>query len=329
MDSSVLLSIIIPVYNAESTLTRCLTSILNQPGNEFEIVLVNDGSTDSSQQLIEQFHRDHPDRIRFIAKENTGLGDTRNAGIRAAQGTYLAFVDSDDHVAPEYLETVFAVIRKSDPEMIVIGYDRVYERNRSFLERIHRFGKVLFPDQTVNLEDHPEIICTTEGAPWLKIIRRSLLSGKESLLFSKVMIAEDQEASLKWFLSMRRIHFIPEKLYCYTIRKGSLNFSTKYLDDFKDIIRSVCSYYKAAGVFEKYRDELELVFIKQLLISNLRRLKSSHDKEKYGIFERLKDTLITYFPDYKSNKYLAQEAIYVRLAVWLSWYHPSLFKYVL
>lgn len=329
MDSPILLSIVIPVYNGEATLSRCLDSILCQVGEDIEVLLVNDGSKDNSQRIIDQYVTTCPKILRTFSKANEGPGATRNFGIQNATGKYVTFVDSDDYVSPDYVETVISIIKRHDPDMVVIGYERAYEKKRSLMERIHRFSTGLPTDQTVTLAERPEIIAQTEGAPWLRIIRRELIIQDDRLLFSKARIAEDQEASLKWFLQTEKIHFCSKKLYRYVIRDDSLNFSTKNLSDFIDVLRSVCSYYESRAAFMTYAAELESVFIKQLLVSNLRRLKASDLRDKYGPFMTLRSTLMEYFPSFHKNKYLAREPVYIRLATWLSWRYPVLFKYIL
>lgn len=329
MEPTILLSIIIPVYNAETTLSRCLDSILCQAGEDVEILLVNDASSDGSLRVIERYVKDYPKIVRGYENTIHGPGFTRNYGMMKATGRYLAFADSDDHIAPDYLETIRDIIRRENPDMIFIDYDRIYERKRTFMERIHRFSGGLPVDETVTLSEHPEIICRAEGAPWLRILRRELIVRDDRLLFSTSKMAEDQEVGLKWYLSTPKIHFCSKKLYHYVIHTNSLNFSTGNLNDFVGVVQSVCAYYQSQGVFEKYRTELELVFTRHLLVSNLRRLKASDLPDKFSPFMSLRATLIEHFPEFQRNPYLAHEPFYIRMAVWLSWRYPWIFKYIL
>lgn len=329
MSTGTLISFIIPVYNAENTLARCLDSILQQTRKCFEIVLVNDASNDNSQQVINRYQYEYPGLISSYIQPNRGAGEARNFGMIKARGEYLAFADSDDYIEPGYLELVKDKIERFLPDMVIIGYNRVYEKRQTLLERIHPFSKWDLYDTPVNLSTHPELIIGTEGAPWLRIIRRSLFTGNDNLYFSKRYLAEDQEASTKWFLSAKNIIACREKLYNYVISSGSINFATHRIGDFTGIIDSICSYYKRKGRFDACHAELELLFIRQLLISNLRRLYAARPEHAFELFMSLRSALIRHFPEFYRNPYLKKEPVYVRLAVFIAGYFPGLFKVIL
>lgn len=116
-------SIIVPVYNVEKYLAKCLDSILNQSFQDFEIIVVNDGSPDNSQAIIDEYAKNHPDKIKAFIKENGGLSDARNFGIQRAQGDYLLFVDSDDYLSTKALEGIKTEIENHEPD--VIGFELV------------------------------------------------------------------------------------------------------------------------------------------------------------------------------------------------------------
>jgi len=329
MSAGTLISFIIPVYNAENTLARCLDSILQQTRKCFEIVLVNDASNDNSQQVINRYQYEYPGLISSYIQPNRGAGEARNFGMIKARGEYLAFADSDDYIEPGYLELVKDKIERFLPDMVIIGYNRVYEKRQTLLERIHPFSKWDLYDTPVNLSTHPELIIGTEGAPWLRIIRRSLLTGNEDLYFSKRNLAEDQEASMKWFIHAKKTIVCRERLYNYVVSTGSLNFATHNIGDFTVIIDSVCNYYKKHGQFDACYSELELLFIRQLLISNLRRLYASRQDNAFELFLSLREELKRHFPDFHHNHYLKKEPFYVRMAVFMTSRFPGLFKLIL
>ncbi len=120
-------SIIVPVYNVEKYLAKCLDSILNQSFQDFEIIVVNDGSPDNSQAIIDEYAKNHPDKIKAFIKENGGLSDARNFGIQRAQGDYLLFVDSDDYISTELLYELKEEIDSSKPDMLRFSALIVYE----------------------------------------------------------------------------------------------------------------------------------------------------------------------------------------------------------
>ena len=111
-------SVIVPVYNVEKHLAKCLDSILNQGEKDFELIVVNDGSPDNSQAIIDEYQKNYPDFIKGYVKENGGLSDARNYGVERASGDYLVFVDSDDCISADLLETLSAEIDKNNPDVI-------------------------------------------------------------------------------------------------------------------------------------------------------------------------------------------------------------------
>ena len=129
---SVAISVLVLVYNVEKTLDRCIQSILNQTFKDFEIILVDDGSTDGSGKLCDDYAKEY-DNIRVIHKENEGLGPTRNAGIKAAKGEFVYHCDSDDWLKEELLEKVYNAITQTNSDVAVFGYDIFTEKNNEIM----------------------------------------------------------------------------------------------------------------------------------------------------------------------------------------------------
>lgn len=154
-----LLTIIIPVYNAEKYIKRCMDSILCQCGPDYEILLINDGSTDRSLELITSYADKYPDIIRVIDQENCGVAKTRNRGIIEARGTYLCYIDNDDFVDKDYFRRFTKCIKESRSDIVIGGYRRVSDKEVKFEVR---------PKQG-------EWYKYTIAAPWTKIYRRDFL----------------------------------------------------------------------------------------------------------------------------------------------------------
>ena len=125
--SDIKVSIIVPVYNVELYLEKCLLSVVNQTLNEIEILVVNDGSKDNSQKIIEEFQLEYPTKIFGFTKENGGLSDARNFGIDRAKGQFLGFVDSDDYVSETMFEEMYNLAIKYDAEMTICNLQKVDE----------------------------------------------------------------------------------------------------------------------------------------------------------------------------------------------------------
>ena len=121
MEAFPLVSIIVPVYNAEKHISDCLDSLLSQVFKDFEIILVDDGSKDCSGEICDRY-AGKDSRVTVIHKENAGVSSARNKGIEQARGKYLVFVDSDDTVQPEYIGTLYKEITREDEDLVICGY---------------------------------------------------------------------------------------------------------------------------------------------------------------------------------------------------------------
>ena len=139
MKNRPIISIIVPVYNVESYLERCIESILNQSFKEFELILVNDGSTDSCKDICNEY-KTKDKRIKVIHKENGGLSSARNAGLDIARGKYIGFVDSDDFINKDMYKTLFNTIQDNNSDMIICDYYKVNEENNDTIIFFCHFG---------------------------------------------------------------------------------------------------------------------------------------------------------------------------------------------
>ena len=123
-------SIIVPVYNVEKYLAKCLDSLVNQTLEDLEIIVVDDGSRDNSKQIIDEFQTKYPDKIKSFVKKNGGLSDARNFGLDRANGEYIGFVDSDDYVTAGMFEEVYSLAQKYDAEMVICNLQKVDENGK-------------------------------------------------------------------------------------------------------------------------------------------------------------------------------------------------------
>lgn len=128
MERKVKISIIIPVYNAEGYLQKCLDSIARQTLQEYEVILVNDGSTDGSLGVMEAFASEQDGRVKILNKENARQAAARNDGLKLAVGEYVAFADSDDYMEPDYLQTLYEAAVEQDSDCVICGYSMVSDK---------------------------------------------------------------------------------------------------------------------------------------------------------------------------------------------------------
>ena len=213
------LSIIIPVFNTEPYLFRCLSSCLSQdiPETDYEIVVVNDGSTDGSLAIAERIASSHPS-IRIISQENGGLSRARNAGLSAAEGEYVWFVDSDDYIARNCLETLLGKCEREDLDVLGMGMSRGMPDGSVLERRYYRneHSRIVYDGPSAMRAG----VFKTPCAPFY-IIRRSFLL-ENGLSFLDGLLHEDEEFTPRMFYLARRISFVEECFYFACIRGGSI-----------------------------------------------------------------------------------------------------------
>lgn len=212
------ISVIVPVYNVEEYLDCCIKSIVKQTYNELEIILIDDGSTDSSGSICDKYSKSDS-RIVVIHKENGGVSSSRNAGLDNATGEYLAFVDADDYVEEQYIEKLYNACIKHSADMSICDYydfdeNKVYNSkdNKSY-ERIIDKDNLLIFDSKSNING---------VALWNKLYKTSLFKG---LRFPENRVCEDTAVSYNVVYKASKIVHLQEKLYWYRSREGSIMHS--------------------------------------------------------------------------------------------------------
>ena len=225
------ISIIIPVYNVENYLRSCLDSVLSQTYKDFEVLMVNDGSTDSSGVICQEFaERDR--RFHYFEKENGGLSDARNYGIERAQGEYLTFIDSDDFLFEDYLENLYHASRLSDSDITIGGYCRFGDSNFYFYnDRFKSDSLVSVKDfQAIQyLDSMLDVTFLTFSTAWGKLFKRELFS---ELRFPYGKYAEDQFLIWKLYMKAEKIYVFNGASYVYRMNPLGLSniFTLKHLD---------------------------------------------------------------------------------------------------
>ena len=293
------LSIIVPVYNVEKYLDKCLERILNSTYKDFELIVINDGTKDNSEQIITKYldNEEYKDKITYISKENSGLSDTRNLGMSKAKGEYIAFVDSDDYIETTMYETMMNKALEKNYDIVACDVKLVYEDSDKEKVISSAYEKDLF-----NKDEIKQTMLTYYHVVWNKIYKKSLLEGIE---FSKGIWYEDMEFNLKVYPRINSIGVVKEPLYNYLQRGNSITYT--YNDKLYDIITNmdtVIKYYKAQGIYEEYKEELEYLYIRYAYATFPKRLAKCKDKKKYkeGI-EFAINKVHEHFPEYKKNRY--------------------------
>ncbi|WP_288735322.1 glycosyltransferase family 2 protein [uncultured Phocaeicola sp.] len=218
------LSIIVPVYNVESYLHDSLNSLLNQTFPDYEVICVNDGSTDNSLNILEEFSKKDT-RIKVISQENKGLSATRNIGIRNSTGKYISFLDSDDFLKPDTYAKIYSVILENDVDTIISGYE-LYPEKRQVVPQI-KSGyidnyKELF-SSTLKVQSSNDFCFS-----WRFIIKRELLI-KNNIYFNElVRLGEDMIFNIEVICNSSTIYVTSFTDYCYRYNPDSLMHSKQY-----------------------------------------------------------------------------------------------------
>lgn len=225
-----LISVIVPVYNVEKYLRKCLESIIHQSHKELEIILIDDGSTDASGDICDEYaYRDA--RIQVVHQANGGLSDARNTGLALCRGKYFGFVDSDDWIAPDMYEVLVRFAEKDDLDVAMCGVTDVWPDRTVGTPS---FAPVVLTDTD---EIISEILVNRRGGTavpvWSRIYRSSLF---RDLLFEKGRYYEDGYYLLKWIARTGRFGRLSDRKYFYMHREGSITDITRHgkqVDDFR------------------------------------------------------------------------------------------------
>ena len=198
------ISVIVPIYNAENYLDRCISSIVNQTYKNLEIILINDGSIDNSLEICEKW-KEKDERIILINKENTGVSDTRNKGLDIATGKYISFVDGDDYIEIDMMEKLIKKIKNENSKLIICGYNYILKNNinSEVFENFKEFNKNEYLKNAFKMDQRV----------WNKLFVRDIING---LRFEKkISIGEDTLFLYNYLDKIDKISFIREKLYNY------------------------------------------------------------------------------------------------------------------
>ena len=222
-------SIIVPIYRVEQYLDRCIESIINQTYKNIEIILVDDGSPDNCGRMCDKWAK-KDDRIKVIHKENGGLSDARNVGLKEATGQYIAFVDSDDWVDVQYIELLLQALLKKDCDIVECNITKCYECNCLERGMVNSFEKDIAVYDAIKALENLIKDREFHQYVWNKIYKRELVKG---IFFEKGKTNEDEFWTYQVFGRAKKIGHISERLYNYLQRDTSImgiTYNIKRLD---------------------------------------------------------------------------------------------------
>lgn len=212
-------SVIVPVYQAQETLCRCVDSILKQSFKDLELILVDDGSRDDSPAICDLYAQ-RDGRVRVIHKANSGVSDTRNCGIAAATGEYIQFVDSDDWLSPDATEQLVAAAQRYQADLVVADFFRV---SGNLVAKKHRE----MPENPLSCKQYAQIMMKEPasfyiGVLWNKLYRREIMVQQEMKMNPELRICEDLLFNLEYLRFVKTVATVDVPVYYYVRTANSL-----------------------------------------------------------------------------------------------------------
>jgi glycosyltransferase involved in cell wall biosynthesis len=255
-----IISIIVPVYKVESYLDICLKSLINQTFRDIEIILIDDGSPDNCPEMCDRYAKENL-RVKVIHKENGGLSDARNAGIREAKGEYVLFVDSDDYIDIDTCERFIEVIGQDSPDIVVGNARRVEDGKITIMQhQFNTFGQSVTGEQYLKNELKSG---TMYMAAWLNLYNRSFIINNE-LEFKKGLLHEDEQFTPRAFLKADKVKGTDIVFYSYIIREDSITMGKDLTLNGVHIIK-IC--YELSNIYDKIDDDDLKNMLGDLLVS--------------------------------------------------------------
>ena len=294
MNQQIMLSIIIPVYNTAKYLRKCLESVLEELPPRTEIIIINDGSPDNSEEIIKDFQNNYKEVIKYYKKENGGLSSAKNYGLKKASGKYIGFLDSDDYVKTNMFSCMLKKALLEDLDLVYCDVELVFE------DGSHRFTSTTNSDQSDALMrclDTPLM-----PASWNKIVKKKII---QDLNYPLGLNNEDIAVSPILFARSKKVDTIPSPFYKYYQRSGSIQnsgFSNKRFVAFKTA--KIC--FERANKFEKdIQDKIKgAVYTHQLFSILFFLIAEEKNRKKRLNFIKTFQKEINMFSDYQSNQYL-------------------------
>ena len=203
-------SVIVPFYNVENYIEKCLETLVEQTLEDIEIILVNDGSKDGSKIIVDKFIKKYPEKILYLEKENGGLSDARNYAISYAKGEYIAFLDSDDYVEKTMYKDMYELAKKENSDMVECDFYWEYSLDRKK------------EDIGIIYNGKKEMLEKIRVVAWNKLIKRDILE-KSKIVFPKGYRYEDVEFTYKLVPYLNKVSFLKKPCVHYIQREGSIS----------------------------------------------------------------------------------------------------------
>ena len=286
-------SVITPVYNGEKYLEECIDSIRNQSYSDLEIIIINDGSVDSTSKMAKEI-ANKDERVIYIEKKNEGVSSARNSGINAATGEFIVFVDCDDTVERNYVELLLNEIKKDNLDIVTCGYTDISIYGSIKLNDFYNGNSIINKDEFII-----DIFKGVGGTLWGKIFKTEIINKNKIRLNKDIFMCEDMIFLLQYSMQSNRFGVIEKSLYNYN-RKNENSISSrinfKYFNNLIEVMNEIEKILNENKYDEKFIDSILSERIKRLSISFS---IMQHDKRhEYSKFEKINNIKFIFKNDY-------------------------------
>ncbi len=284
------ISVIIPVHNSERYLRKCLDSVANQTFNNFEVIMVDDGSEDRSLCIMKEYGDKHSN-FKLFSIEKSGVSEARNIGIEKSSSKYLAFIDSDDFVLPNFLEVLYNNINKSNTDIVCCNYYLYWPKKNFYIKDIMHLSSGIYSSEKILYSLVKDV--RVHFFLWNKLWRRSLFIDN-NIKFPRGKCYEDIYVCLMAVYFSKNISVVSSCLYFYTRRDDSFESSTtlKKYKDYIEAFKYIRIFLDSQGEYNKYRKSHIILGMRIILSSIPMLLFMKRDKEnKQKIFYEFKSAL--------------------------------------
>jgi len=280
------ISIIIPIYNVEKYLSRCLGSVEKQTFKDFEVIMVDDGSTDGSAGIAKEFAK-RDERFKFFSRENLGASKTRNFAMEQATGEYISFIDSDDYVSYNFLAVLYLAIKRSDADIAMCGFNIHYEQNaKNKSVKSLKAGEYSRDEALGYLLKDNEI----RFFIWNKLWKTDLLKNND--IQFRDMYYEDILFCTKAFAQINKLVVVDKKAYYYSRRTKTFlesSMSDKRINDYIYTVEFLRKFLEENNLYDKYKDCFKVHANHVYWSLPILNIQASHSSKKKGCIKRIID----------------------------------------
>lgn len=286
-------SVIVPAYNAEKYLDKCLDSLVGQTLAEIEIVVVDDGSTDSTPLILQDYQSRYPDKLVVLTKDNGGQASARNAALERCSGEYVGYMDSDDYAREDMFEKLYERAKETGAELVLCDHYNVIGKKTAYIP-------------CENYEAPHEMLLGALVSPWNKFFLRETLL-RSGVVFPEGFIYEDTAWFAELLPFIGSMASVNEGLMYHVIRENSTMTAAQDARTAQifPVMQHVLDFYREHGLFPEYRDELEYFYIRILFCSSLKRIAHIKDRKlKKRLLRQTLEEVRSNFPNYRKNRFL-------------------------